>query len=174
MHLQKDCRAYVNLFLYCIKDNGEYGYGQERLKDIVEKEAEEKQQEEEDVNLMPHEHEKVLKGAYRSFVIPGTSKIDIDSYFDQTKPHIKTLIRNQLKEMGSTKILMTLWVRWKKPRERPIELDPEDLEDAQDIGGKADDKRRPGPSIKPNPKEMDEPEKEEIKKQAKRVVWLAG
>ena len=124
MHLQKDCRAYVNLLLYCTKDDGECGYGQERLKDIVEKEAEEKQQEEEeDVNLTPHEHERVLKGAYGSFVIPGTSKRDIDSYFDQNKPHIKTLIRNQLKEMGSTKIIMTLWVRWKKPREPLIELD---------------------------------------------------
>ena len=26
------------------------------------------------------------KGAYRSFVIPGALKTDIDSYFDQTKP----------------------------------------------------------------------------------------
>ena len=36
MHLQKGCRAYVILLLYCITDDGEYG------KDIVEKEAEEK------------------------------------------------------------------------------------------------------------------------------------
>ena len=37
------------------------GYGQqERLKDIVEKEAEEEQQQEEDIDLTPHEHEKVL------------------------------------------------------------------------------------------------------------------
>ena len=72
------------------------------LKDIVDKEAEEEQQqeeEEEDVDLTPYEHERVLRGAYRSFVIPGPSKTDIDSYFDQVKPHIKTLIENQLKEM---------------------------------------------------------------------------
>ena len=77
-------------------------YGQERLKDIVEKEAdeEEQQQEEEDIDLTPHGHEGALKGAYRSFLIPSTPKTDIDSYFDQTKPHIKTLIKNQLKEMG--------------------------------------------------------------------------
>ena len=86
------------------------GYGQERFKDIVEKEAEEQEQrqEEEYVDLTPHEHERALKGAYRSFLIPGTPKTDIDSYFDQTKPHIKTLIINQLKEMGSAKIIMTL------------------------------------------------------------------
>ena len=71
------------------------GYGQERLKDIVEKEAEE--EEEEDVDLAPHENERAFKGAYRSFVILGVPKTDIDSYFDQIKPHIKTLIKNQLK-----------------------------------------------------------------------------
>ena len=63
----------------------------------MEKEAEEEQQqeeEEEDIDLTPHEHERALRGAYRSFVIPGMPKTDIDSYFDQTKPHIKTLIKN--------------------------------------------------------------------------------
>ena len=84
------------------------GYGQERLKDIVEKEAEEEQQQEEDVDLTLHEHERALKGAYRSFVIHGAPKKDTDSYFDQTKPHIKTLIRNQPKKMGSAKIIKTL------------------------------------------------------------------
>ena len=86
------------------------GYGRETLKDIVEKEAEEEQQqEEEDVDLTPHEHERTFKGAYKSFVIPGAPKTDIDRYFDQNKPHIKTLIKNQLKEMGSAKIIMTLY-----------------------------------------------------------------
>ena len=78
---------------------GLYGGAKKTLKDIVEKEAEEKQQEE-DVDLTPHEHEKVLKGAYRCFVITGIPKTDRDSYFDQTKQHIKALIENQLKEMG--------------------------------------------------------------------------
>ena len=43
-----------------------------------------------DADLTPHEHERALKGAYKSFVIPSTPKTDIDSYFDQTKPRIKT------------------------------------------------------------------------------------
>ena len=66
-------------------------------------------------------------------MIPGAPKTDIDSYFDQTKPHIKTLIKNQLKEMGSAKIIMTLWVRWKKPIMPLIELDPEDAKNAQEF-----------------------------------------
>ena len=108
-------------------------YGQERLKDIMEKEAEEKQQQEEDVNLILHEHERALKGAYRSFVIPGAPKTDIDSYFDQIKPHIKTLIKNQLRKMRPAKIIMNLWVRWKKFIMPLIELGPEYAKNAQDL-----------------------------------------
>ena len=88
------------------------------MKDIVEKEPEEEQQQEkekEDIDLTPHENERTLKEAYRSFVMPGLPKTDIDSYFDQAKPYIKTLIEKQLKEMGSVKIIMTLLVIWKKP-----------------------------------------------------------
>ena len=46
-----------------------YDGAKKTLKDIVEKEAEEEQQQEEekeDVDLTPHEHERRLKGAYRS------------------------------------------------------------------------------------------------------------
>ena len=50
------------------------GYGQETLKDIVEKEAEQEHQQEEDVDLTPHRHERALKGAYRSFMMPGKPK----------------------------------------------------------------------------------------------------
>ena len=66
-------------------------------------------------------------------MIPGAPKTDIDSYFDQTKPHIKTFIKNQLREMGSAKIIMTLWVVWKKPLKLLIKLDPEDAKNAQDL-----------------------------------------
>ena len=43
------------------------GYGQERLKDIVEKEAGEEQQQGEDVDLTPHEHERALKRGIQKF-----------------------------------------------------------------------------------------------------------
>ena len=117
-------------------------YGQQILKDIVEKEAEEDakvQQQKEDINLTPHEHERALKRAYRSFVIPGTPKADIHSYIDQAKPHIKALIEDQLKEMQSAKIIMTLWVRWKKPVRLAITADSEDVEGVQGIGGNIGD-----------------------------------
>ena len=113
------------------------------LKGDVKAEAEKENQEEkeEDIDLTPHEHERSLKGAYRSFVIPGTPKIDIDSYFDQTKPHIKTLIKNQVKEMESAKIIMTLWVIWKMRITPLIELHHEDAKYAQDLNdSRTDDK----------------------------------
>ena len=138
-------------------------YGQERLKDIVEKEAEEGQkQEEEEIDLIPHELETALKGAYRSFVMAGKPKTDIDSYFDQTKPHIKTLIENRLKEMRSAKIFKTLWVIWKNCIKLLIDLDLQDLEDAQDTGVNAGDKGRSAPPMEHgvglgiDPQEIDE------------------
>ena len=78
-----------------------YDGAKKTLKDIKEKETEDK--EEEDVELTPHEHERALKGAYRSFMRHEKPKTNVDSYFDQAKPHIKTLIRKQLKEIGSAK-----------------------------------------------------------------------
>ena len=74
------------------------------------------------------------------------------------------LIKSQLKETGSAKIIMTLWVTWKKPIGPLVELDPEDLEDAQGTEGNAVDKGRSASPVNPNPQEMDECEKEEIKK----------
>ena len=125
------------------------------LKGYVEGEARKENQEEEDVDLTPHEHERALKGSYSSFVMAGKPKIDINSYFDQAKPHIKMLIENQLKEMGSAKIIMILWVMWKKHIK--LLIDPEDFEDAVDKG-------RPALLVSPSLQEMDEFEKEEMKK----------
>ena len=82
------------------------------IEDEAEKENQENQEEgeEEDVDLTPHEHERALKGACRSFVIARKPKTDIDSFFDQTKLYIKALIEDQLKKIQSAKIIMTLWV----------------------------------------------------------------
>ena len=40
-----------------------------------------------------------------------------------------------------------------------IELDPENLQDAQDTGDNTDDKRRPAPPVNPSSLEMNEFEK---------------
>ena len=92
----------------------------------------------------------------------GKPKTDIDSYFNQTKPHIKTLIENQPKEMGSAKIFKTLWVIWKNCIKLLIDLDLQDLEDAQDTGANAGDKERSVPPTEQgvglgvDPQEIDE------------------
>ena len=43
---------------------------------------------------------------------------------------MKKLIKNQLKEMWPAKIIMTLWVIWKKPKMPLIELGLEDAKNA--------------------------------------------
>ena len=63
-------------------------------------------------------------------MIPGLSRADIDSYVDQVQPHVKALIVDQLKEMP-TKVIMTSWIRSKKPVKSAITLDPEDASDAE-------------------------------------------
>ena len=63
--------------------------------------------------------------------MPGLSRADIDSYVDQVQPHVKALIVDQLKEMQSTKVIMTSWIRSKKPVKSAITLDPEDASDAE-------------------------------------------
>ena len=55
------------------------------MKDIIEKEVREEEEEEpteDNIDLRAAENEKILEGAYRSFVIPGMPKADIDSYVD--------------------------------------------------------------------------------------------
>ena len=99
---------------------GQQDSAQKTLKFHVECEAK-KENQEEDIDLTPHGNKRAFKGGFKSFVIAAAPKTGIDSCFDQTKPYIKTLIKNQLKEMESTKIIMTVWVSWKKPIEPRIE-----------------------------------------------------
>ena len=75
-----------------------YDGAKKTLKGDLEGAAEKEYQEgEEDIDSTSHEHEKALKRAYRSFVIASTPKTDTDSYFDQTKPQIKTVINGVCK-----------------------------------------------------------------------------
>ena len=70
------------------------------MKDIIEKEVREEKDEEpteDNIDLTATENEKTLEGAYRSFVIPGMPKADIDSFVDWVKLPIKALIKKQLK-----------------------------------------------------------------------------
>ena len=53
------------------------------------------------------EHERALKEANKNFVVPGLSKADVDSYIENVKPYVKSLIEKQLGEMNSKKVIMT-------------------------------------------------------------------
>ena len=44
-----------------------------------------------------------LKDAYRSFRLPGLPKTDVDIYIEKITPYMKTLIEQQIIEMGISK-----------------------------------------------------------------------
>ena len=72
-------------------------------------------------------------------MVPGLLKTDIHGIDDWVKLHAKALIEDQLKEMQSTNLIMTLSVRWKNPLKSAITLDPDDVEDAKDVDGNTND-----------------------------------
>ena len=96
------------------------GYGGEKLKDIVEDEAEkqheeqEEQEEQENIDLTPQEHEQAFKGAYRSFQSPGLPKTDVDTYIEKITPYMKALIDQQIRDMSSAKAQLCMWIKWKR------------------------------------------------------------
>ena len=65
---------------------------------------------------------KGLKGAYKGFVILRVQKPSINSYVDRVKLHVKVLSKDQLKEVQSSEVIITVWVRWKKPVKLAISL----------------------------------------------------
>lgn len=67
-----------------------YDSAKKTKKDVTEKEA--KKENEDEANETPQKHKRVLKGAYKNFVLPGLSKNDIDGYVDQVKMQVKALI----------------------------------------------------------------------------------
>lgn len=62
-------------------------------------------------DLRPPEHKRTLKETYKSFVVPWLLRDDIDGNVGQVKSHIKALVQNQLRQIQSTNVIMTLWLR---------------------------------------------------------------
>ena len=69
--------------------------------------------------------------------MPETPKASMDSYTDRAKPQLQTLIEYQQKALQSSQVIKTLWTKWKNPLK--LVIDPENIESAQDIAGKAGD-----------------------------------
>ena len=66
--------------------------------------------------------------------------------------------------MGSAKIIMTLYVRWKNLIKQLIELDPEDLQDAGDKG-------KPAPPVSISPQEIEKMKKSRLVVKNKLNEW---
>lgn len=69
---------------------------------------------EEPADLTPREHKHALHKTFRSFRIPGVKKTDVDSYLALVRPHVEQLIIEQVEDMGSAKVQLSMWIVWKK------------------------------------------------------------
>lgn len=63
----------------------------------------------------------------RAYVNFRSSKADEHTYIKQITPHINGLIERRIKELGLTKVQLSIQVTWKKQEKQVIQLDPEDL-----------------------------------------------
>ena len=94
------------------------GFG-EALRATVEDTAREEERQEQEGDLTPHEHEHAMNKAYRSFKIAVLPKTDLDGYNTKVTEQVETLVREQVADMGSAKVQMTMWIKWKKVVELP-------------------------------------------------------
>ena len=53
--------------------------------------------------------------------------MDVDTYIEKITPHMKTLIEQQIKEMGSTKVQLCMRIKWGKEEESAFWFDAEEL-----------------------------------------------
>ena len=115
---------------------------QRTLQDEIEEEAKKDysednqrlyEQPDKDVDLTPKEHKHALHKTFRSFRIPGIEKADVDGYITMVTPNVKTLIEEQVKELGAAKVQLSMWVEWKKKIVRVIPLDEEDLKEKKNV-----------------------------------------
>ena len=86
-----------------------------------------------DVDLTPKEHKHALHKSFRSFRIPAIEKADVDGYIAVVTPNVKTLIEEQVKELGAAKVQLSMWIQWKKKIVRVIPLDEEELKETKDV-----------------------------------------
>lgn len=59
-------------------------------------------------DLAPREHKHALHKIIRSFRIPGSDKADVDRYITMVRPGVKTLVKEQVKDMGFAKIQLSM------------------------------------------------------------------
>lgn len=74
--------------------------------------------------------ERTLKGDNRIFVAAILPKTNGNTYITWISPYVMAVTEEQLNELESTKVV----IRWKKPVTLFFTLDPEEVEDSQDIG----------------------------------------
>ena len=137
-HVLKTVQSKVSNAFKTFKDKTEGLWekvkGKETTKGIVEKEAgkkheEDQEQQKDNISLTPKEHERALNGAYRTFRLPRLPNVDVDTNIEKITSHMKALIEQQIKDLGSAKVQLHMWVKWRKQEKSVIHFDAEELEE---------------------------------------------
>ena len=65
----------------------------------------------------PIEREQAYNRAYRSYIIYGRSRTNIDTFFDRIRQNLINLINRELTDLGSARVPTTAWIRFKQALE---------------------------------------------------------
>ena len=85
---------------------------QNSLKKKIEELKEPREPEPRPFNLV--ELEQSFGRAYRSYRINGRPKMDVDTFFDWIRQNLIDLINRELTDLGSAKVQMTTWIRFRQ------------------------------------------------------------
>ena len=67
------------------------------------------------------EREQAFNGVYRSYRVNGRPKMEVDTFFNQTRKGLIDFIKRELNNLTSARIQMTTWIRFVKDDDR-VEL----------------------------------------------------
>lgn len=66
-----------------------------------------------------------MRKTFGCFRVPGIEKTDVDVYIAMVRPNIKILIEEQVKDMESAKVQLSIWIMWKK---KTVAVEPDALD----------------------------------------------
>ena len=72
-----------------------------------------KESHEPEESFNPIELKQAFNRAYRSYRINGRSRMDVDTFFDQIRQNVIDLMNRELTDLGSAKVQMTAWIRFR-------------------------------------------------------------
>ena len=93
------------------------------------------------------ERERAFGRAYRSYRIEGRSRMDVDTFFSLIRRELIDLINQELTDLNSARVQMTMWIRFIQEFDDVVEIDRvelafnsrmTDVHQSSDLGGIVD------------------------------------